>query len=93
MTKKKGPEKTVEVTLCSEGPLHFLLQRERGKRKDADNGFRQRGQSPHFLRHTSHQFYLEGVKAGTFTKALCQELLLQIKARICMRRNGSFPGS
>ena len=92
--QKGMPEETVEVTLCSpEGPLHFLLQREHGKHTYLDNGFGQHGQTPHILTHKYHWVYVKGVKAGTFTNALCPEVWLQIKPGICMRRKGSFTSS
>lgn len=93
MTKKGAREDSWSHAVFFWRPLHFLLQREHGKHTDPDNGFDQRGQSPHFLTHTYYRVYLKGVKAGTFTKALCQEVWLQMKPWICVRRKGSFTSS
>lgn len=76
MTKKGGQKRQLKsCCVLPKGPFIFFTSERAWKRKDPDNGFSKRGQSPNFLTHTYHWVYLKGVKAGTFTKALCQELL------------------
>lgn len=91
--KREAREDSWSHAVFSWRALHFLTsERTRKTHRSSIIALVNTASLPTFL-HTCHWVYLKGVKAETFTKALCQELLLQIKPRIYIRRKGSFTSS